>query len=535
MSNTKLGRVTGLSTGWFYVFLTVVIIFGSVLRCIHIDSRVYWCDEIFTSFRIAGYGVTEVKQELINKSIATPSDLMVYQYPSSERALATTVQGLITEEPQHTPIYFVLARLWTEQFKDFGSAVLVIRSFSVFVSLLTFPCLYWLCLELFSSRYVGLIAIAMVAVSPFHLVYAQEARPPALWFLVTILSSAFLLRALRLNTKLSWIAYAISVVLNLYTFLFSVFVLASHGIYIVLMQGGRLTKVTIAYLIAMVVGLLAFLPWLLVITSNLRTVKNATIWAYGTIGHLNLLKIALNNLRDVFFSFGKGYDYLTFILLILIVFSLYSLWRKAPKSVWVFVFSLIGVTVIALLVPDLIYGGAKRSTASRYFIAPYLGIHLSLSYLFCIQGSAVVIWSRHFWQAITAFLLALGTVSCIAISQSEFSFNTILNRNSLTLARTINKYEHPLVVTSANYPSNIIGAISLSYWLKPDTQFRFVTDTSQIKFSERAKSVFIYGGDSDLVLNSNHANYQPKLIWDDLKNQYNTSENLWYLEERHGN
>jgi uncharacterized membrane protein len=533
MSNTRLGRITG--TGWFYVFLTVVIIFGGVLRCIHLDSRVYWYDEIFTSFRVAGYHVAEVKQELINKSTATPSDLMVYQYPSSARSLATTVQGLITEEPQHTPIYFVLARLWTQQFKDFGSAVVVIRSFSVFVSLLSFLCLYWLCLELFGSPYVGLIAIAMVAVSPFHLVYAQEARPPALWFLVTLLSSAFLLRALRLNTKLSWIAYAISVVLSIYTFLFSVFVLASHGIYIVLMQGGRLTKATIAYLIATFVGLLAFLPWLLAIISNLRALNNATGWASVKIGPLNLLRMTLNNLRDVFFSFGKGYAYLTFLLLILIVFSLYFLWHKAPKSVRVFVFSLIGVTVIALLVPDLIRGGESRSTASRYFIAPYLGIHLSLSYLFFTQGSAVVRWSRNFWQATAAFLLALGTASCIGISQSEFSLNTTVYRHSLTLARTINKYEHPLVVTSAKYFNNIIGSICLSYWLKPDTQFRFVTDPYQIQFSERVKAFFVYGGDSDLVLNSNHEKYRPELIFDDLKNQYNTSENLWYLAKRQGN
>ncbi len=534
MSNTKLGKITGLSTSWFYVFLTVVIIFGSVLRCINIDSRVYWYDEIFTSFRIAGYRLAEVKQELINKSTATPSDLMVYQRPSSERSLAATVQGLIAEEPQHTPIYFVLARLWTEQFKDFGSTVLVLRSFSVFVSLLSFLCLYWLCLELFDSPYVGLIAVAMMAVSPFHFVYAQEARPPVLWIFAIMLSSASLLRALRLNTKLSWIAYALSVVLNLYTFLFSVFVLASHGIYVVLMQGGRLTKTTIAYLIATIVGLLAFLPWLLVIASNLRVVNNATGWSSVKIGSLNLLKMTLNNLRDVFFSFGQGYGYLTFLLLTLIAFSLYFLWRKAPKSVWIFVFSLIGVTVIALLVPDLIRGGESRSTASRYFIAPYLGVHLSLAYLFCMQGSAAVRWSRNFWQAITAFLLALGTASCIAISQSEFSFNTTIYRHTITLARTINKYEHPLIVMSTKYPNNIIAAICLSYWLKSDTQFRFVTDTYQNQFSERTKAVFVYGGDSNLLISSNHPKYQPKLIFDDLKNQYSTSENLWYLEERQG-
>jgi uncharacterized membrane protein len=534
MQNTKFGRITNLSTDWFYVFLIVIIVVGILLRCIHVDSRVYWGDEIVTSLRIAGYGYPEVIQELINKPTVSIADLMLYQHPSSVRGLTATVQELITEEPQHTPIYFLLAHLWTHWFKDFGSAVVVVRSFSVFASLLSLPCLYWLCIELFGSRYVGLIATAMVSVSPFHLVYAQEARPPALWFLAITLSSALLLRALRLNTNLSWIVYAISVVFNLYTFLFSVFVLASHGIYILFMQGFRLTKGMIAYLIAMVVGLLAFLPWFLVIISKLSVVNNATGWSSEKIGSLNLLRMMLNNFRDVFFDVGGGYAYLTFLLLTLTAFSLYFLAKTTPTSVWVFVFCLIGVTALVLLLPDFIMGGKARSAASRYFIAPYLGIHLSLAYLFSTQVSAVRGWFRNFWQAITALLLVLGTASCIAISQSEVSFNQATYRNSPMLARTINKYERPLVFISTKYSNNIIGAIGLSYWLRPDTQFQFVPDTHPIQFSERAKAVFVYGGDSKLILNSANTKYQAKLVFDDLKNQC-CSENLWYLEGRQRN
>ncbi|MBK1986118.1 glycosyltransferase family 39 protein [Sphaerospermopsis aphanizomenoides BCCUSP55] len=532
----KFERFPSSSTNWFYLFLVIVIVFGSLLRCIHLDSRVYWGDEIFTLMRIAGYRLADITQELTNRSIVSIADLMVYQHPSPAKSLTETIQSLVTEEPQHTPIYFIAVRLWTEWFGHFGNTVLVVRSFSVFTSLLIFPCLYWLCLELFHSSYVGLLAIAMMAISPFYLVYAQEARPPALWALFILLSSNLLLRAIRIQTKLSWIIYTISVVLNLYNFLFSVFVVASHGAYIFFIKGFRLNKTQIAYLIATILGFLAFIPWLIAIIFNLNTVKNATKWSSAKVDFSVLLKVVINNLRDVFFNIGGGYSYLTFLLLVLIAFSFYVLLRTAPKSVWAFVFSLIGITVAALLVSDFFSQG-QRSAASRYFITSYLGINLSIAYLFYIQLITLNSWYKKFWQVIITFLLVLGSVSCIIIAQSEVSFNQATYRNSLMVARIINKYDHPLIMTSItsitpNYPNNVIGILSLSHYLRPDSQFQFIADTNKLHLSNYAKAIFIYGSNSNFITNAVNTQYRPKLLFGDLDENNPSSEDLWYLERR---
>ena len=531
MSTAKIGKLKFLSANWFYLFLVFVILVGVVLRCIDIDRRVYWGDEIVTSLRMSGYTMAEVVKNLTSQSIVSISDLMVYQHPSSTNDLASTINGLIVEEPQHAPIYFFLTRLWIQLFNNLGNSVVVIRSFSVFVNLLSFACLYWLCLELFSLRSIGIIAVAMVAVSPFNLVYAQEARPPALWFFVIILSSALFLRAIRLNTKLSWIAYAISVILSLYTFLFSLLVFASHGIYILLMQRFRLTKAMISYLISIFVSILAFIPWLIVVVSNLKVINNATGWSSEKIGSLNLLRLVVNNLRDVFFSIGDGFIYLTFFLLILIGFSLYFLWRKTSKHVWLFVFSIIGVNIVVLLLPDVLNGGTLRSAASRYFIASYLGLYLSLAYLFHTYATSSVRYLRAFWQVIAIFLLILGIISCLAISKSELSFNQATYRNVITLAKNINKYEYPLILANSKYSNNIIGLIGLSYRLKSDTQFKLIDNTSQKIIPESSKSIFVYGGDFDLILNMEKEKYEPQLIFDDRNNQC-CSENLWYLKQK---
>ena len=111
MTITNPERPKTLLTNWFYGFLIIIIVLGVLLRCIHIDNRVYWGDEIVTSLRMSGSSYAEGIQNLTNKSILSISDLMTYQQPSSSRDLADTVKGLINEEPQHAPVYFILVRL----------------------------------------------------------------------------------------------------------------------------------------------------------------------------------------------------------------------------------------------------------------------------------------------------------------------------------------------------------------------------------------------------------------------------------------
>ncbi len=374
----------------------------------------------------------------------------------------------------------------------------------------------------------------MASVSPFHLVYAQEARPPVLWMLSIILPSALLLRAVRLNTKLSWSIYTISVVASLYTFLFSILVFVGHGIYIFLMQRFQLNRVTRFYLASMVVSIFLFLPWLLIIIAKLKTISNATGWSSGKIGSLSLLRVFLNNLRDVFFSIGEGYAYLTFFLIFLVIFSLWFLWVKSPKSISIFVFSLIGVTIVTLLLPDLINGGASRSAASRYFLAPYLGIHLSLAYLFYRCSKYLSKWLRISLQVVLTLLALLGLLSCITISQSDVSFNQATYRDGRNLAKIINQYDDPLIVTNAKYANNLIGIISLSYELNSNTHFQMIDDISREEFSNSSKSVFIYGGASDVLLDIERTKYEPQLIFDDRDNRC-CSQNLWYLKPKQEN
>jgi len=115
------------------------------------------------------------------------------------------------------------------------------------------------------------LAIALMANSPMHLVYAQEGREYILWLVTIILASTALLRAIRLQSTqksdpfTTWGVYVITLALSLYTCLWTIFVAIAHGIYVVLIAKLRLTETVRYYLIATIFAFLAFFPWLLVV------------------------------------------------------------------------------------------------------------------------------------------------------------------------------------------------------------------------------------------------------------------------------
>ena len=164
---------------------------------------------------------------------------MKYQRPNRTKNFGNTVKSLAIEEPQLPPLYFLGVQCLAKLFGDSPAAT---RSFSVWMSLLAFPGLYWLCRELFAPPEVAWIAVGLLAVSPLHVVYTPQARPYSLWLALILLSCESLLRAMRLQTKLSRSIYAVANILVIYTHLFSLLVAFGHGIYLVGTQAFTLNK-----------------------------------------------------------------------------------------------------------------------------------------------------------------------------------------------------------------------------------------------------------------------------------------------------
>lgn len=493
--------------------LVVLLILGLFFRFVNLDRKIYWMDETYTSLRISGYTEAEVAQHLLEKPILGIQDLHQYQRLNSEKSVVDTVSGLAAEEPQLPPLYFVLVRFWAQLF---GTSVVAIRSFSAVLSVLVFPCIYWLCLELFDSSLVGGLACAFIAVSPFQLVYAQEARPYSLWTVAILLSSASLLRAIRVNTWRSWSVYAATVAFGLYSHLFFVLVGMSYAIYVFAINNWRWSKTLKAYWLASGVGIIAFLPWIAVMLNNYKQALTMTKAQDTQTPLTYFIKSWLGNLSrnfiDTGFSSSSPFStplpiliFLTLSILIvfaLVAYSLYYLVRYTPKKTWLFIVILIAFTSLAIIIPDLILG-RRTSVTGRYMIPAYLGIQLAVAYLVgCqIKPNLINTWRNKFWKLALLAVLTSGVISCAIVSQAETWWNNLTDTDNRQLSQVINQTSQPLIlqeIDSSPPRYNVFNLISLSYMLEPDVKFKFIPKETVPEMPKNFSSVFFMGPSPEL-------------------------------------
>lgn len=465
------------------LIVLISLILGIFFRFYNLEQKFYWFDEAFTSLRVSGFTELELVRGVSQNQLINVSTLLQeYQSPNPKKNVTDTVKSLALEEPQHPPFYFIIARFWLQ---CFGSSIKAIRSLSVVSSLLTLPCIYCLCLELFrfasvqsipvqfvsiksipvQSEQIGLIAVGLTAISPFQILYAQEAREYSLWIVTILLSNIVFLRAIRLKKKRIWGLYTASIVFGLYTFPNTFMVAIAHGIYIIALEGLRLSRTVKFYLASSLVEVLLFLPWLIVLFINLAQVNKTFVRGDrvsvlmllgGWFANLDRLFIDLSDYeREIkYFGFKNLFAYsLQFILAVLITvlvgYSFCFLCRKTPKQVWLFVLIEVGVTVLPVMLVNLFFGG-KQSLVLRYFMPACLGIELAVACLLASQfsGGSTPAFQR-MGRAILATLIASGVASCIASSQAHFWWTKSHSDMNYQVAPVINESDRPLIISDA--------------------------------------------------------------------------------------
>ncbi|MEO0457039.1 MAG: glycosyltransferase family 39 protein [Cyanobacteria bacterium P01_A01_bin.114] len=472
----------------FLVTLGVGFRFGNL-------NQVYWHDEIYTSLRMSGYDTVHINATLFDGRLITVDDLMYYQWPTPERTLADTLQSLAIEDSQHPPLYYILVRQWVALF---GNTIWLARSLSALVSLLIFPAIYWLYQELFlfsdtpkrvtllQRRLTSYVAIMLVAVSPFHILYAQEAREYVLWTVLSLVVSALLLRALRRGSFLDWALYACLLATSLNTHPFTVFVVLGHGVYVLVVEKFRPTRQFLSYLLSVAGGFLLFVPWLFVIISKAGTAGAS--WTAQPIPWLVLLKVWGLNLARCFiltegdFGFDTWQVYLTLPLALLLVgYAIYFMGRHTPFRFWLFILLLMASTFLPLAMMDLILGG-QRSTPARYLIPSVLGVQMAIATLLSmqlsIQANQANWLKRQFWIGATTVVLMLGITSGFKILKTESSWIKVLNYNLPSVARVVDASPKPLVISSSE-GINFGSIFALSHRLDPKVRF-LLLDSQQM-------------------------------------------------------
>jgi len=267
--------------GWF---LLAIIALGILLRIYDLSGESMWLDET-VSVRLAHKGFSAiVKNRAANF---------------------------------HPPLYFLLLRIWVPLFGDSESGT---RSLSVLFGVASIYMLYRLA-SLWFDPEVGLFASLVLAASPFHIQYSQEARGYSLMGLLVLASFFFFLRLQRGGTRRDRIGYILSTSLLTYTHVFSLFIPLVQNLYRftcpVLFRRPSRPSLRDWIFLQLWLGLL-FLPWLPVLLNQ--------IWNFQ-----EGFRREVPRLETIFSTFGR-FAGSRGLVIFLLCFTFLALWPRRETA-----------------------------------------------------------------------------------------------------------------------------------------------------------------------------------------------------------
>lgn len=223
-----------------YLFLPAVLAATAVFRFYHNTSIALWHDEAFSALYLR------------------------YPWPEMMQRIALDV---------HPPLYYLILRLWSYLA---GDSLLSLRLLSIVFGVLTVWAIYLFVRTAFQSKILALLAALLLAVNPFQIQYALEARMYTLGTFLVALSSYFLTRALE--NKKYWLWYSLAVAAGIYTHYYVFLSVAAQGVFLLLwiLKHRRYKTLLLgagSYLLA---GAL-YLPWLPSFVSQISQV-GANYW-----------------------------------------------------------------------------------------------------------------------------------------------------------------------------------------------------------------------------------------------------------------
>jgi uncharacterized membrane protein len=205
------------------IWLCFIIALGGALRLYGLDFQSMWFDE-----GLQYYVAT-------NKSL----DELFHQTNSF-----------------HPPLSFIINYLFLLP----GESDFLLRLPSALFGIASLPLFYILARELSSER-EAVIAVLILAISPFHIWYSQEGRMYSQLLFFSLLSSVLLLQAIKNGNARGWVYYALSSAAGIYTHAFMAPVLLGHFLWVVARERRFWPAMTASGIAVTIL----FLPWALLL------------------------------------------------------------------------------------------------------------------------------------------------------------------------------------------------------------------------------------------------------------------------------
>ncbi|MBU3999836.1 glycosyltransferase family 39 protein [Patescibacteria group bacterium] len=322
------------------LLLVIIIIAGAFLRLYNLTAISLWHDEAFSAL------------------------LIRYPFWEMMQRIALDV---------HPPFYYLILRLWDFVF---GDSLFSLRLFSAFWGILAVYFVYLFIKTAFKNERLALVSAALIAINPFQIQYATEARMYTLGVFLIVLSSYFLVKSLESKSYRWWILYGISAALAIHTHYYLIFSVAAQAIFIALVVvknyksiplGNQVSKYTwkpgfqvfTGAVVAYITAFLIFLPWLKIFLRQLSQVEQ-NYW---------IPKMTASSIPNTLWKMLAGSNIevnnltLAMVAIIFLLVFYAAVKRQQNNYKWLIVFSFIIPFALAIIL------SFKRSLyLDRYFV-----------------------------------------------------------------------------------------------------------------------------------------------------------------------
>jgi uncharacterized membrane protein len=385
------------------------------------------------------------------------------------------------------------------------------------------PLVFLLGRELFRRSLEGWVAVGLVAVSPLHLVYAQEARQYILWVDLVLLSCWLLLLALkrtRERGRPAWLWFALytgAIGLTLITHLLTVLVMAAHLLFVAASERFRLTVAVWLTAAAQLVVALLFSPWALSILAEAEH-RAWMPWAATDVGFTDWLRRVIGSYARPFFDIDIGIADLKFIdqapvifVLALVLVGVALLIRRAPPQPRLFLL-LLGLSCSMPMIAVDLFSGGLRTVVIRYQFPVVIAMQLCVAYVIArLLTSSERRWRRGgAWTA--AVLVACGIFSCVSYGRADVWWNKASARGLLAATGFIERSAAPLVVSSYSDGQSMGTAMSLAHASSDRTRFVLVVEPEMPVLPDELEDVFLWSVSEAMLERFANAGWQVEKV-----------------------
>jgi uncharacterized membrane protein len=457
--------VNWIDSTWFRTLLITVIALGVFFRVSGLGNKIYSHDEIYTSLRAAGYRGGEAYTSLWDGEDKSVDDLQKFLRPGEEKNVLHTLSIIALYQPHQAPLFYLLEHYWM---RFVGHTPAKMRGLAAIFGLLSIPAIYWLSWEMFQSPRTAFLSSTIFAISPYHILFAQDARAYSLLALATMLSSAALLRAMGRNDRKDWIIYSLTLTLGVYSHLLFILVAIAHGLYFLALFFLSVRKGIRNFIWSCMIAILTYSPWLYMMITRWDQAASKMDWVNIQLPWYRYIQRWVLLFSSPIIDIDLNSDtanlipyFLRALALAFIAYGILYLLKRGSQPEKLFLLLIYIITAGSFIVLDLLFGGI-RSIAGRYFVPANIATIMVVAYFLAGKMDQAQGRTLAYWRYVLISLMVIGILSNINSLLATSWWNKELGRVRTEFVDEINK-DQTLLIVSGSHPTNLGDVLLLGF------------------------------------------------------------------------